>query len=372
MGLVGIMAVACDTPPPVAVATGPIIDGAPSPSSEDAAVFILTHDPARDSAAGQYFVNCTGVLLAPNLVLTARHCVSANSDGFFKCGADGEVASGTGGVAGADFAVGESYVFTGRSLSADFGLHKAAARGERFVHSGEASLCKGDVALIVLDRAIEDAVLADFDATDGVHVDDVVHVVGWGMTASVVHPSTRMQRDVTVEGVGPSDLVTVGGLLGAGDFMTGPGLCTGDSGAPAFDAAGRIVGTFSRGDSGSNERGCTPGNQNFFRATAAFVPLICEGFEAAGATHPACAPEPGPEASEPEAELDVVEPQAELDVVDPQAELDVVELAAELDVVEPATEATVDYGCGAGTSGGALGAWFGALLMLRRRSRRVA
>ena len=151
LGLLSLATTACDKQPPasVALATGPILDGDTSPSQDDATVFILTHDPSRDSAAGQYFVNCTGVLLAPNLVLTARHCVSESSPGFFKCDGDGEIASGTGGLAGADFETGESYIFSGRRLAADFGLDKAAARGERFVHSGEVSLCKGDVALIV-------------------------------------------------------------------------------------------------------------------------------------------------------------------------------------------------------------------------------
>src|SRR4051794_6715975 len=55
-----------------------IVNGSPSSASDNAVVYI-----AINGKSGDY---CTGTLIAPNLVLTARHCVSA-LDETVECGA---------------------------------------------------------------------------------------------------------------------------------------------------------------------------------------------------------------------------------------------------------------------------------------------
>jgi secreted trypsin-like serine protease len=53
-----------------------IVGGATSTTAQDAAIMIVTN--------GQF--GCTGTLITPNLVLTARHCVAAEIDETSPCG----------------------------------------------------------------------------------------------------------------------------------------------------------------------------------------------------------------------------------------------------------------------------------------------
>src|SRR5262245_33943541 len=75
-----------------------IVSGEPSPSPGDDAVVFL-----RQAISGNEIL-CTGTLIAPNLVATARHCVAYVTTGPFQCTVRGEpiaVADG-GGTIGAD------------------------------------------------------------------------------------------------------------------------------------------------------------------------------------------------------------------------------------------------------------------------------
>src|SRR5829696_6758428 len=63
----------------------PIVEGqsSPSPSDDDSVVLL------RTDASGTETI-CTGVLIAPNLVAPARHCVSYCLEGTFRCTVQGE------------------------------------------------------------------------------------------------------------------------------------------------------------------------------------------------------------------------------------------------------------------------------------------
>src|SRR5512140_1532420 len=92
---------------------------------------------------GQCQLICSGTLVAPNLVLTARHCVdSATSN------TDCATASWTGHLyATAD----QYYVTTSKDLyQATTGWHRVAA-----IHTpDQATLCGGDLALLVLQDVV--------------------------------------------------------------------------------------------------------------------------------------------------------------------------------------------------------------------------
>src|SRR5260221_14635552 len=66
----------------------PTINGKASDNTQDAVVLIL-----YDAGGGNTY-GCTGTLLAPNLVVTARHCVSQTAETGIACNADGTPIAG--------------------------------------------------------------------------------------------------------------------------------------------------------------------------------------------------------------------------------------------------------------------------------------
>src|SRR5689334_17428819 len=66
-----------------------IVNGDPSGPDDDSTVAI-----ALTSKFGNFQGLCSGVLVAPNLVMTARHCVSQTQQGGIACDEDGNAIQG--------------------------------------------------------------------------------------------------------------------------------------------------------------------------------------------------------------------------------------------------------------------------------------
>lgn len=257
----------------------PIVHGIPSDASQDAVV-LFVHD-----GGGANVDYCTGTLVAPNLVLTARHCVSTTGDAGFSCGADG-IGSPEGAV-GADFPPESLGIYVGVNLPAD--TDPPAAVGKQIFHDGAKNLCNHDLALVLLDKAVPGAKLAALRLGDTTKPGELVTTVGWGVTDTTFDPETRMQRTgVAIKYVGQD----VDHDIPSNQFEVGESICDGDSGGPALSAAGAIVGIVSSGandnpdpDADVPGSGCVdPGAANDFTKVASFSGLIASAFEAAGAT----------------------------------------------------------------------------------------
>jgi hypothetical protein len=256
--------------------SSPIIHGMDSTAAQDAVVLVMHYDAIQLGGAA---AGCSGTLLTPRLVITARHCV-ADTDESAACDAMGNPTFG--GLVRGDHLASKLYAFVGTQRP-DFltGLDMGA-RGTAIIDDGAKTLCSHDLALILLDRALPGAKIAPIRLDDGPRVDESVLVVGWGVTDQSSDPSTRQQRPgVKILAVGPA------AALGPGEFRVGESGCAGDSGGPAFaESSGALVGVLSRGGNGSgatagDPRGCI-GAENIFTSAATFKDLILEAYAKAG------------------------------------------------------------------------------------------
>src|ERR1041384_563412 len=82
---VGLL-LACSAEPPVAASRQPIVEGVESGPEQDGVLLIraLLGDEKKE-------LLCSASLVAPNLLLTAQHCVSYNTGGLFSCNTRGEL-----------------------------------------------------------------------------------------------------------------------------------------------------------------------------------------------------------------------------------------------------------------------------------------
>jgi len=203
----------------------------------------LTGVVALKVGNGTTFELCTGALVAPNLVLTARHCVSKNITPSVVCDENGR--SGNGDHVSDDVDPQTINVFTG----ADPQFSRApAAKAAQIVHAGGKVLCDADIALVVLDTALEDVPVMPVRVGQPIHQGETIKTIGYGRNDQKLPTGTRMQKagvDVLAIGKGVSASKTP---LGKHEFEVGRSICQGDSGGPSIsESTGAVVGVVSRG-----------------------------------------------------------------------------------------------------------------------------
>jgi MYXO-CTERM domain-containing protein len=276
--VLGSLTAGCSAPPRenFAQARTALVGAAESPAGgEDDAVLML-----RAIQTGETL--CTATLVAPNLVITTRHCVAEQGPPPFECTPLGELIPNGhgGGTLGLDF-VPSNIEFYGESTPRTEPL----ALGAKVFSTFTETICKNDIAFVLLDRAL-DRPVRKLRLGAKTEVDERLELVGYGLTSTgaafdyATQARRRLEGERVVE-VGPDSVEQGVQFAPPRTFViSGPASCYGDSGGPAIaDETNAVMGVFST-IGGSD---CTTeGIALYYTQTGPFQALAEEAFEAAG------------------------------------------------------------------------------------------
>ena len=183
---------------------------------------------------------CSGTLIAPNVVLTAQHCVATTSSAGVLCG------STTFGPAHSPSGL---YISTERRLTQRPDDYYGTA--EILTPPGTSDFCGNDIALMILNSPVAaDEATPRIPAVDvQLEQSDEYYAVGYGATDDNGSGSgRRRRRDTLYVSCVSEECPAV--YVAQEEFIGDTGVCQGDSGGPAFDMEHRVVGIASRGSSG--------------------------------------------------------------------------------------------------------------------------
>ncbi|HEY6724284.1 MAG TPA: trypsin-like serine protease [Polyangiaceae bacterium] len=247
----------------------PVYGGIVSTEENDAVVQLLS-GPDHNRI-------CSGTVVAPRLVITARHCIAPYVEGSYQCSTDGSYSetwprdprdAGT---------VGQAY--DPELVEIRIGQNPVGqdpALGEKIYTVQTNTICKNDIAIVRVDRDLPVAP-RPMRLAEPTYPGEFVTVVGYGQTFTPT-PGRHERHDVEIQAVGKSTLYPVG--RGAYDrtFRLGQAACPGDSGGPTLSDKGAVLGVFSIIVNGCN----TSGALNFYTQLAPYRDFIEGAFEDSG------------------------------------------------------------------------------------------
>lgn len=180
---------------------------------------------------------CTGSLIAPNLVLTARHCVASLSSEMVICGR-----TNFGSVLPARAFQVTTDTYMSYNNPSDYGVD------EVMVVPGGSGVCGNDMALLLLDANVPDSVTTPLvpRIDEAVQHGEAYTAVGYGHTGEGYGAGVRRRLEGLYADCDGLDCPTYMGIEET-EWIGDDGTCQGDSGGPAIDTKGRVLGALSRG-----------------------------------------------------------------------------------------------------------------------------
>lgn len=221
---------------------------------------------------GGTFELCTGTVIAPNVILTARHCVTKNVTTSVSCDEEGRSANGRHIVADEDPSTIGVYLGAAPSFA-----QKPVAAARAIVAPKSTVLCNADIALVVLDKNLPSVAPLPVRLYGSTQPGETIRSVGYGQNDKRLPIGTRLRKEgvaVLAQGKAVSKSRTP---LGLREFEVGRSICQGDSGGPAIsEQTGAVIGVVSRGG------GCDDDFGHIYTTTAGFDDLFQEAFALAG------------------------------------------------------------------------------------------
>lgn len=188
---------------------------------------------------------CTATLIAPNLVITAMHCVATVSDNA-NCSTDGELASGS-----VDGLFGDPFLPSNITIHVGSGEEEpVAALGTKIFTTGAVAICKDDLAAVALDRELTSVPSAALRLGRGNQRGEAIRIVGFGGTEDGSTGVRKTRDDLKIQLLGDSEYAQSNDSIPPNTFATiGASVCNGDSGGPVFTTKNAVTGIVSHGAS---------------------------------------------------------------------------------------------------------------------------